>query len=338
MKRELTQQPLERRLITELRIGSFGDVRVALDPYMSVLALITDALGRRRGAPEAWRRLILSSLSAQSVRAVLPIAAPRYSVTPDCVTPQNPGREIPVSDQVEWLHALSDDELLEDIRSVFDETPPHWQIALRRPRAWLDAYADAVADVWGCIEPLWTRAQPLLEREVRRVGTAAVRGGLDLILDGLHPASQYDSNVLKIRDPEPARFDLQARPLVLVPMLSGEEALICNMDRADAVWIAYPLPGVRELLPGSAGTRRAGAARLDSVLGPVRAQVLLAVERPLTMTDLAGRAGLAPSAITYHCERLAAAGLVLRVKRGREVWVSRTSRGGGLIDLYAVGG
>ena len=48
---------------TELHIGRLEDakVRVSLDPYLSVLALTTDALGgRRRGAPESWRRRIRS--------------------------------------------------------------------------------------------------------------------------------------------------------------------------------------------------------------------------------------------------------------------------------------
>jgi hypothetical protein len=173
----------------------------------------------------------------------------------------------------------------------------------------------------------------LLEHEVRRVGIAAMRGGLDLILDRLHPASQFGDDVLKIRDPEPGRFDLQARPLVLVPMLSGRQALICNLERSDAVWIGYPLPGVSQLSADSPGAHRAGRP-LETVLGPVRAQVLLAVERPRTMTELVGLARLAPSAITYHCERMAAARLVRREKRGREVWVSRTTRGDALIDLF----
>src|SRR5439155_5990482 len=38
-----------------------------------------------RGAPEEWRRRVLSSLSPGGGRAVLPIAAPSHSLTPDCV-------------------------------------------------------------------------------------------------------------------------------------------------------------------------------------------------------------------------------------------------------------
>src|SRR5262249_13581810 len=136
-----------------------------------------------------------------------------------------------------------EDDLLGDIHDVFDGAPPpQWHTALRRPQSWVHAYADAMADAWRSVESLWAAAQPMLEREVRRVGAAALPGRLHLIRARLHPASQFAHQVLRIRDPEPASFELGDRPLVLVPMLSGVRALICNLDRADAVWIAYPLP------------------------------------------------------------------------------------------------
>ena len=330
---------------TEFRVEGPVTVRVALDPYVSVLALVTDALGRRRAAPQAWRDRVLRSLSPRAAGAVRPITAPRYSVTPDCVTPLNPLREIPVRDQVEWLHAVSEDQMLSDLDSVFGPAPPvHWQGVLRRPRAWLDGYACAMDEAWRSVEPLWTQARPLLEREVARVGTAVMRGGLDLVLDRLHPGSRFDHQVLRIRDPEPARLSLGGRPLVLVPMLSGRQALICNLERPDVAWIAYPLPGMSDPPPGLSDLRRAPGRtgrpaheRLAAMLGPVRAQILMAVSQPLTMTEIAGRAGLAPSAITYHCERLAAAGLVVREKHGREVRVTRTGRGTDLISIFADG-
>jgi DNA-binding SARP family transcriptional activator len=327
--------PRDGGQFTELRIGPLTEIRVALDPFISVLALTTDALGRRRGAPQAWRRRVLASMSPPGAEAILPITAPRYSVTPDCVTPLNPAREIPVRTQVEWLHSVPEDDLLGDIGSVFDAAPPpQWLAALRQPQSWMHAYADAMADAWRSVEPLWTEARPMLEREIRRVGAAAVRGGLDLILDRLHPASQFDNHVLRIRDPEPASFELGNRPLVLVPMLSGIRALICNLDRADTAWIAYPLPGAGQMsCPEVSG--RAASDLLGSVMGPVRAQILLAAEQPLTMSRLAGLSRLPPNVLTHHCERLAAAGLVHQEELSDGVWISQTRRGTSMVALFA---
>ncbi|MFB9832080.1 ArsR/SmtB family transcription factor, partial [Actinoallomurus acaciae] len=180
--------------------------------------------------------------------------------------------------------------------------------------------------------PAWRDARPLLDREVARVGVAAMRGRLDAILGGIHPSSRFEDGVLKIRDPEPARFDLAGRPLVLVPMVSGGDALICSLDRPDAVWLGYPVPGAGRLFRSQPA--QDGGNALELLLGPVRAQVLNAVSRPVTMGELATLTRLTPSAVTYHCERLAVAGLVRRERHGREVRVSLTPRAERLTELF----
>lgn len=321
---------------TELDLSELREVRVALDPYVSVLALVTDALGRKRGAPASLRRHILSSIRPESAQSVLPMVHPGYSVAPDCVTPRNPATETPVGDQLGYLHELPEGALLGDIAQVFGETPPpHWQSAARKPRRWAHTYADAMAGAWRCVLPLWRQAKPLLELEVRRVGAALARGHVGLVLDGLHPASRYTDGALRIRDPQPARFSLGRRKLVLVPMLAGPQALICNFDLEDAAWIGYPLPGADGLLRGQAAPVPRQEALLAALVGPVRARLLRIAGQPLSMGQLAGRVNLPPSAITYHCDRLAAAGLVQRQRRGREVVVSRTSLGDALLDLFS---
>jgi DNA-binding transcriptional ArsR family regulator len=320
---------------TELRIGRLDDatVRVSLDPYLSVLALTTDALGgRRRGAPESWRRRIRSAVSPIQAQAVWPLVAPGHSVTPDIVSPLSPLLETPVEEQVQRLRDLPPDDLLADLHGVFGSAPPpHWHAVARRPRQWLHAYAGATDAVWRAMRPAWRDARPLLDREVARVGAAAVRGRLDLVLGGIHPSGRFEDGVLKIRDPEPARFELGGRPLVLVPMVSGGDALICSLDRPDAVWLGYPLPGADRLFRGAPPSARGNS--LELLVGPVRAQVLAALTRPTTMGELATLTRLTPSAITYHCERLGAAGLVRRERHGREVRVVLTPLAERLTEL-----
>jgi hypothetical protein len=321
---------------TELHIGRLeaATVRVSLDPYLSVLALTTDALGgRRRGAPESWRRHIRSVVSPAHARAVWPLVAPGHSVTPDCVSPLNPVLETSVDGQVERLRDLSPDDLLADLDGAFGAGPPaHWRAVARQPRQWLRAYAGATSQVWTAMRPAWREARPLLDREVARVGAAAVRGRLDVVLGGIHPSGRFEDGVLKIRDPEPARFELAGRPLVLVPMVSGGDALICCLDRPDAVWLGYPVPGAARLFRGAPPA--AGGDELELLLGPVRAQLLRAMTRPTTMGELAALTRLTPSAITYHCERLVAAGLARRERNGREVRVTLTPRAEQLTELF----
>lgn len=324
-----------RQDATELHIGRLEDatVRVSLDPYLSVLALTTDALGRHRGAPESWRRRIRSAVSPAQAGAVWPLVAPGHSVTPDCVSPIDPVLETSVDDQIERLRDLSADDLLADLDEVFGDDPPaHWRAVARRPRQWLCAYAEAMDAVWSVAQPVWNAARPLLDREVARVGTAAVRGWMDTVLSDLNPGSRFEDGVLKIRDPEPAGFELAGRPLALVPMVSGGDALICSLDRPDAVWLGYPVPGVGRLFDDMPPAEREDALTL--LLGPVRAQVLAAVTRPITMGRLANRTRLAPSALTYHCERLSAVGLIRRERHGREIHVMLTPRAERLTELF----
>src|SRR3954469_20793215 len=140
---------------TELHIGRLEDatVRVSLDPYLSVLALTTDALGgRRRGAPESWRRRIRSAVSPAHAQAVWPLVAPGHSVTPDSVSPLNPALETSVEEQVARLCDLSPDDLLTDLDGFFGPGPPaHWRAFARQPRRWLRAYAGATSQVWSAM-------------------------------------------------------------------------------------------------------------------------------------------------------------------------------------------
>jgi DNA-binding transcriptional ArsR family regulator len=248
--------------------------------------------------------------------------------------PLNPASESSAEDQVERLYDLSADEILADLEITFGGAlPEHWRDVARRPGRWLQSYAAAAAQTWSAIRPIWQQAQSLLNREVERVGAAVVRGNLDVVLGSIHSRAGFSDGALKIWGLGPDRYDLAGRPLVLVPMLSGEHALICNFDLPDAVWLGYPVPGIGEFSRGSASPASRGDT-LGLLLGPVRAQVLNVLTRPLTVGELATAIGLPPSAITYHSSRLAAVGLVERKRYGKEVRVSRTSRAEGLAELF----
>ncbi|KAB2339293.1 helix-turn-helix domain-containing protein [Actinomadura rudentiformis] len=317
--------------VTELSIGQVFDVRVALDPYASTLALGLDALSHHRGAPAHWKRRILGSLTARKALAMHPLTVEGQSVVPGSVKPLNPISETPVRDQVERLRAIPGEQLLEDLEMAFPSgvLPAHWRQVADRPEDWLHRYADTMVDVWEAVEPLWKHALPLLEREIERIGIASVRNGLGTVLAGLHPAASFEDNVLRIPDPEPARFDLGDRPLVLVPMLVGEDALICDFDDPAGAWIAYPLHVVHDR---ARGLEEPGS--LVALVGPVRATLLCAAALPVTMGELAKLTQLAPSAVTHHCERLVASGLVHRERQGREIRIHQTERGRKIVELF----
>jgi DNA-binding transcriptional ArsR family regulator len=324
--------------VTELHIGRADQVhvRVMFDPYISMLALAVGALGRQgRGIPDPWRYRILGATPPDGARALQPLVEPGYSVAPDFVMSAYPLVETRIEDQLERLRDTSAEEVRSDLAGTFgDRIPPHWRDICKSPHRWLRGYTSAISATWSAIQPFWRRARPLFDREAERVGTAVVRGQLDIILGTIHKRSRLDGDVLKIHDPEPASFKLAGRPLILTPILCGDIS-ICSFDRPDAVWVGYPLPGIGRLFTEK--SKPIHDSPLDLLLGPVRAQILTALIRPFTMGELATRTKLAPSAVTYHCERLTALGLVERQRHGREVRVFRTHRFDHLAQLFDVG-
>ncbi|MFI7452860.1 ArsR/SmtB family transcription factor [Nonomuraea sp. NPDC049714] len=320
---------------SELRLSSTPQLQISISPNLSALAVIADALaGRRRGLPEMWREAIASRVGPLGQDAVRPLAVPGSSIAPDSIVPRSPtDGDVTVQSQVSALQDISPDALIKDLEQAFGPgTPPsHWRSAAERPGHWLRGYASALADVWNTTEPLWKRARPLLDREVERVGVAAVRGGHELLLGALSERIVYGERGLLISDLESSTFELGDRKLVLVPMLAGKDAVIVSLDSPDAVWIAYPVPGADSLWRKPVAP---AADELSAILGPARAHLLCALEQPMTMSMLATDLQIAPSGLTYHCDRLGAGRLIMRERRGREVWITRTRRAEDLLELF----
>jgi DNA-binding transcriptional ArsR family regulator len=178
--------------------------------------------------------------------------------------------------------------------------------------------------------PRWRKAQPLLDREVRRIGIAAVNGGLDALLNSLHPRISYKDGVLTCAFAWDRRIELGSRRLVLVPILADASTLLVSYELPTVAYLGYP---IRRPRPPHGDTPAADPLTL--ILGPARATALRALRRPLTVNQLAAAIGCAPNTATYHVQHLAAAGLVARERQGPSVPVTRTLRDVELADLLS---
>jgi DNA-binding transcriptional ArsR family regulator len=190
--------------------------------------------------------------------------------------------------------------------------------------------ADASADAWGAMAPQWKAAAPLLDREVDRVGTAVVRGGVEALLNSLHPRISYVSGELAVEFPHDRRVALGGRRLVLVPMIARSDELAVSFERPEVCYLGYPM---RPPSQGKPATEDRGALTL--ILGPLRAAALLTLRHPLTVSEVAAALQCAPATATYHLQHLAAAGLITRERQGTSVRISRTIRGDAMIDLLS---
>jgi len=317
-------------------------VSVVLGPQQSVLALILQAAsGHSWGAPAGLLSAVRDGLRPQARFAVQSFNGRGW--IPDSCLPISPLADVSVADQVARLRDLPGATLTSELQAADGgcqclggcQCRLRWRAAADQPRRWLNSMADASLDTWAVAEPRWRAAGPLLDREIRRFGTAAVRGGMAALLNSLHPDLSYRDGAFTYTPPWDRGSTVRLgsvgpRRLALVPMIAGRDALLHSFDLPGLCWIGYPL---RQPRPGAQATPDSALA---TILGPVRAAMLQALRQPLTVGDLAAAVHCAPTTATYHLHQLAAADLITREKSGLSVRVSRTARGSELVDLLSV--
>ena len=308
-------------------------VSVVLSPQHSVLSLLRQAAsGESRGAPAGLLAGVRDGLRPRARFAAHSLSG--GSLSPGCCTPIPPVADTFVADQAARMRDMPAAALTEELDDSGGglDSPAHWQAAADHPRRWLDSMAHASLDTWKVAEPRWRAAGPLLDREIRRVGTAAVRGGMAALLNSLHPRISYRDGMFRFNCSHGQAVRLGPvgpHRLALVPMIAGRDALLVSFDRPEVFYIAYPVG------PPGPGTQATGGSALATILGPLRAAILLALRQPMTVSDVAVAVQCAPTTATYHLHQLAAAGLITREQSGPSVRVSRTDRGNELVDLLS---
>lgn len=320
---------------TELYLGDPDRVRVSVAPapMASLISLVVDALGGpRQGIAPDWIRTIRRALPGDAARAVTPMFDRTRALLPACLTPLGIDGS-PVREQLQRVADLTPDALAQGVEQLGPGDPPlPWRGALRRPRYWLNLYARVLNAAWQAYGPIWQQSTALRTREAERIGGAVVTGNFDVLLSGLSTRARYSDQTLYLSDRHPYRVELGDRPVVLVPLVSGTSASVFNLDEPDNVWLGYPVPGLQRL---GVGPVPSSTDSLSLLIGPIRAAILRALDRPTSMGRLADHLDAGPSTATYHCIQLASAGLVVRQRVGREVRIQRTPRGDALVDLLS---
>lgn len=324
---------------TRLELGDTSriPVSVAVSPHISLVSVLVEVVGGYdRGLPATWRRQIATAIPEKAVRAVSPLARRGTSVQPDFIVPIGPAKDASAASQAEMLRDMSETSVLKGLEEVFgDRLPAHWQPVAEHPRHWAAALADACTAARLATEKLWTKARPLLDREIERIGVAAVRGGTDAVLALLRSHFRFSNGALLLPDAEPALYRARGRKMILVPMIAGSRSVVSNLDDEDAIWIGYPLPGLDGLFENGRAEPPTVVDGLDLVVGAHRAKLLRHLKKPTRMGEIANLLSCAASTATYHCEQLVSAGLIQRHREGQVVLVVRTPRGDALVDLLS---
>ncbi|MEV4412020.1 DUF5937 family protein [Catellatospora sp. NPDC049609] len=200
------------------------------------------------------------------------------------------------------------------------------------PRSGLRAVVEALrACHEALVAPYWTRIRRVLEADIVHRASRLAESGVEGLFTSLHDEVRWADGVLAVHhrrpplDPEP--LTLRGHGLVLCPSVFCWPRVAVGTRPVGDGTLRYPARGVAALWHEP----EPAPAALAGLLGRTRAALLVALARPATTGDLAGRLEITPAAVSQHLNVLRAAGLVATQRDSRVVLHLRTERGDGLV-------
>ncbi|MEU5290940.1 winged helix-turn-helix domain-containing protein [Streptomyces umbrinus] len=321
---------------SRVRLGRVDQlkVEVAYRPGTTIVSLLVDALGGRpQGVLPHVRRTVRAGLPQDAARLLSPLFVPGVSPIPDWLSMDAADSDQEIREALARMRDLSADTVLAGIDFTFGgRIPDRWEPALRDPRRYAGAFADALDAVRTTCAPALRRTRAVYEREAERVGIASVTGQIGVVLSQLNALWRLDGDDLVYNGGRIGDHVLGDRRFLLVPLLSGTNASIFSLDTQDSVSLGYPARGLAlawNVPEPPAESRDA----LSHVAGRVRARILRYLAHRPTVSETAAHLNCAPATVTYHCHQLEDAGLLVRERRGQSVRMTLTPRGEALVEL-----
>ncbi|GAA1347744.1 ArsR/SmtB family transcription factor [Saccharothrix algeriensis] len=242
-------------------------------------------------------------------------------VIPEFLIPTPGIRSIGIADELRWLPRVAEPHRV----AAALPAEPRFRSLLDDPLATLTTIAERLGAVHGAIiAPVWSRLEGVLQGDVERRGRRMVEAGGPTVLAELHQDVGYDAPAIRVRG---RRVAIGARDLVLVPSAFTWPDVYLR-ESPVRLALCYPAHGFGSLWERADAPTSDALARL---LGPTRARLLHELERPSTVTELAGRLGVTVGAVSQHLGVLRAAGLAVSRREGREVVSLRTGLGLALV-------
>ena len=253
-----------------------------------------------------------------------------------------------LEEELARLRATSPADLRADIAYVAGRRAmPSWTRSLAEgDRETLDRLAEAVRSYHRvAVAPYWRAMSAAIAAEQVRRARQLREGGIERVLDSLHPGLRWRPPVLEMAGSGPGEdYHLNGRGLLLAPAAfcsylpcdPGEEQPTLYYEAAaHPPLAALTAPsGVPEGPPGLTGStfpvRPGGPAPyegLAALLGHSRAAVLEVIADGVTTGRLARRVGLSPASASEHATVLRRAGLVATRRSGRTAHHSLTPLG-----------
>jgi DNA-binding transcriptional ArsR family regulator len=320
----------------EMRFGprALAHVRFGISPLNELLrsvAVLDDPSGRALHLPwasEARRRT--AGLDLAPLLALQP--GPRYS--PDFVDPPPSGPLAEIGDELAAVAATPAGQARAEILRAYpgDSLPAALAPFVDAPAA----LADLLRAYWDrALAGHWPRVRALLEGDVLYRARRMADGGAERLFADVDPTVRWADGVLRIDKRAQQTLDLSERGLLFVPSAFVWPAVRVVTDPHWQPTIIYPARGVGTLWEPD--ERAPAPEALGALLGRVRAEVLAALDRPRSTTDLARALGVTPGGVSQHLRVLREAGLVHGHRVGRVVLYLRSASGESLLAAPRAG-
>lgn len=314
----------------DLDIEDLVGMRFAMSPLMeTVMSLRIPLLPTYFVLQMPWWHRVRRDLADLDMRPLTSLVGVRRWV-PDFLTPRP---EVPVPDfeaELDLVRRTPPEKVVADITLAHTGRPVPAVLRLDRPDRLRDQIADLLHEYWKiALDPYWTRMRGVLEADMLYRARQFTRGGARLLFADLHPAVRWRSGVLRLDVAGiDHRVDVTGRGLCLMPCLFVRGAAPpISADEPPA--LAYPARGIATLWESEPPS---GGDALVALIGRRKAALLGCLDRPTSTTDLAGRLGVTPGAISQHLTVLYDAGLVTRARVGRTVLYARSDLGARLLS------
>ncbi|GHJ95069.1 ArsR family transcriptional regulator [Streptomyces sp. NE5-10] len=308
-------------------------IRFAVSPLWETQSAVRVlARPRQQGYHLPWLRRIAGAARALDL-APLQLLMPLRGHSPDFLYPPPLGPAASFEEELAAVRAVDPALVGPDLARALACTPGAAESAAGRamladPAGAAARLADLLQEAWeALVAPEWPRLRALLEADVAYHSRRLAEGGLERLLGELHPSFSWD--------PETAVLEVSAyrgehvralggRGLVLMPSVFIWPEVVSGFEEPWQPTVVYPVRGIGGLWTGARERTPEALARL---LGPVRADVLCALDEPAGTTALAHRLGRAPSSVSAHLAVLRDAGLLTSRRYGHQVLYERTPLG-----------
>ncbi|MFF0272756.1 MULTISPECIES: ArsR/SmtB family transcription factor [unclassified Streptomyces] len=317
-----------------LRFGEADPLRIrfAISPLWETHSAVR-VLARpgRQGYHLPWMRRIASAARELDL-GPLHLLMPLHGHSPDFLYPPPLGPAAAFEDEIAAVRETDPALVLTDFERALADTPgaaetPEGRRLLADPAGAVLRLAELLREAWeALIAPDWPRLRALLEADVAYHSRRLAEGGLERLLDELHPAFAWDARAATLRVAYRGEHvrPLEGQGLVLMPSVFTWPDVVSGFDPPWQPTVVYPARGIGGLWSG-AGDRTPEA--LGRLLGPVRADVLCALAEPMGTTALSHLLGRAPSTVSAHLAVLRDAGLLTSRRYGHQVLYERTPLG-----------